>query len=152
MEYETVHKLIRGLRKWGLKRVRLSAVVCKVLFNLAYACGGAGEAYARCFYASGSELVETVGLLRDTLLELLDVAEDAREEEMEECKGEDGGGGGGGGGGGRYDEFIQTGGALLKVVQETWEFLGGVDGGEEDENEGYYDDEEEAKEERKIER
>ena len=151
MEYETVHKLIRGLRKWGLKRVRLSAVVCKVLFNLAYACGGAGEAYARCFYASGSELVETVGLLRDTLLELLDVAEDAREEEMEECKGEDGGGGGGGGGG-RYDEFIQTGGALLKVVQETWEFLGGVDGGEEDENEGYYDDEEEAKEERKIER
>lgn len=40
----------------------------------------------------------------------------------------------------------------MKVVQETWEFLGGVDGGEEDENEGYYDDEEEAKEERKIER
>ena len=44
-------------------------------------------------------------------MELLDVAEDAREEELEECKG------GEGGSGGRYDEFIQTGGALLKVVE-----------------------------------
>ena len=84
--YETVDKLVRGLRRFGLKRVNLSAVVCKVLYNLSYGCGGGGEAFANCFETAGGDTVESIGLLRNTLLELLDVAEDVRAEETEEHK------------------------------------------------------------------
>ncbi|GMH72146.1 hypothetical protein TL16_g05839 [Triparma laevis f. inornata] len=139
--YETVDKLVRALRRFGLKRVGLSAVVCKVLYNLSYGCGGGGEAFANCFETAGGDTVETIGLLRNTLLELLDVCEDARAEETEEHKsaGEEVGAGAKAKAG-RYDEFIATGSALLKVVKDTWEFVGGVEEEEEEEEEAKYDE------------
>ena len=116
--YECASKLIRMLRKFGLKRVSLSAVTCKVLYNLSYSCGGASKKFAGCFRTADSEDgLDNVLLLRDTLMELVDVAEDARADETAEETKE--GGYGGGYGGSKYDEFIDTGNALLKVVADT---------------------------------
>ena len=125
--YETVFNLIKKLRSFGLKKIQLSAVVCKVIYNLSYGCGGGNLKFASCFHSSPpNNIADNIMLLRDTLLELLDVAEDARQDEFEEVKGgeEEGRGAGGEGGAGgsresKYDEFIATGNALLNVVRDT---------------------------------
>ena len=112
--YETISNLIRKLRSYGLKKIQLSAVVCKVLYNLSYGCGGGNLKFASSFQSSQpNSISDNIALLRDTLLELVDVAEDARQDELEEVKGEDDQVQS------KYDEFIATGKALLNVVHDT---------------------------------
>jgi predicted nucleic acid-binding Zn ribbon protein len=56
--YELSSQLIRSLRRFGLKRVPLSAVTCKILYNLSYGVGGAGAGFGSCFTGGGDDLIK----------------------------------------------------------------------------------------------
>ena len=122
-EYDCVGKLVRGLRRYGLKSVALSAVTCKVLYNLSFGCGGAGERFADCFFNSPTR--DDLVLLRDTLEELLDIANEAKvEADAQESKFEVP----------PYQDFIDTGSALFTVIENTLRltmYPGGDDGRDE---------------------
>ncbi|GMI34363.1 hypothetical protein TeGR_g7762 [Tetraparma gracilis] len=138
-EYELSSQLIRSLRRFGLKRVPLSAVTCKILYNLSYGVGGAGAGFGSCFTGGGDDLIK----LRNTLDELLDIAIEARDDEAKERE-EEGEAKHEPFDAGIYDEFIGTGNALLGVVVDTLAIMGIRDEEEDEEEEEEEEEEVEA--------
>jgi len=106
MEYNVVKKLIRILRKSGLKDISLSTVIFKVFSNLAFSCGGVGEKFLSCFFDKSN-----LDLLSDTLEELLDIATDAQEAALADSTGDLGDK--------KYIAFLETGTPLFNTVREA---------------------------------